>query len=135
MIHEFSTKDMSDLIYDDLSTIQDNEETNTEVVLTTPTIESKFPCRVIDTPLESVNNTENAIPIRKTFQVSIEHWDNEPRMCMEMANNTDKKLQTRNFTRTKSSPITFDEVTKKYRFITKYEVRWNALTNSFSYIK
>ena len=42
MIHEFSTKDMSDLIYDDLSTIQDNEETNTEVVLTTPTIESKF---------------------------------------------------------------------------------------------
>lgn len=74
MIHEFSTKDMSDLIYDDLSTIQDNEETNTEVVLTTPTIESKFPCRVIDTPLESVNNTENAIPIRKTFQVSIEHW-------------------------------------------------------------
>ena len=73
MIHEFSTKDMSDLLYDDLSAIQDNEETNTETVLTTPTTESKFPCRVIETPLESVNKTDNGIPILKTFQVSIEH--------------------------------------------------------------
>ena len=135
MIHEFSTKDMSDLLYDDLSTIQDNEGTNTEVVLTMPTTESTFPCRVIDTPLESINNTNNATPIRKTFQVSIEHWDNKQRMCMEMANNTDKKLQTRNFTRTNSSPIIFDQITKKYRFVTTYEVRWNALTNSFSYIR
>ena len=135
MIYEFSTKDMSDLLYEDLSTIQDNEGVNTEAVLTTPTTESTFPCRVIDTPLESVNNTDNATPIRKTFQVSIEHWDNEQRVCMEMANNTDKQLQKRNFTRTNSSPIIFDQITKKYRFITTYEVRWNALTNSFSYIR
>ena len=135
MIYEFSTKDMSDLLYEDLSTIQDNEGVNTETVLTTPTTESTFPCRVIDTPLESVNNTDNATPIRKTFQVSIEHWDNEQRFCMEMANNTDKQLQKRNFTRTNSSPIIFDQITKKYRFITTYEVRWNALTNSFSYIR
>lgn len=135
MIHEFSTKNMSDLLYDDLSTIQDNEGTNTEVVLTTPTTESTFPCRVIDTPLESINNTNNATPIRKTFQVSIEHWDNKQRVCMEMANNTDKQLQKRNFTRTNSSPIIFDQITKKYRFVTTYEVRWNALTNSFSYIR
>ncbi len=135
MIHEFSTKNMSDLLYDDLSTIQDNEKVNTEVVLTTPTTESIFPCRVIETPLESTNNSNDGIPIRKTFQVSIEHWDNEQRMCMEMAQNTDKKLQKRNFTRTNSSPIIFDQITKKYKFITSYEVRWNALTNSFSYIR
>ncbi|HIU51407.1 MAG TPA: hypothetical protein IAB70_02095 [Candidatus Merdicola faecigallinarum] len=135
MIYEFSTKDMSDLLHDDLSTIQDNEGTNTEVVLTTPTTESIFPCRVIDTPLESVNNTDNAIPIRKTFQVSIEHWDNKQRICMEMADNTDKKLQKRNFIRTNSSPIVFDQITKKYKFITTYEVRYNVLTNSFCYIR
>lgn len=135
MIHEFSSEDMSDLLYDDLSIIQDNKGVNTEAVLTTPTTESIFPCRVIETPLESVNNTENAIPIRKTFQVSIEHWDNKQRFCMEMANNTDKQLKKRNFIRTNSSPITFDEVTKKYKFITTYEVRWNALTNSFCYIR
>ena len=135
MIHEFSTKDMSDLLYDDLSIIQDNEEKNTETVLTTPTIESIFPCRVIETPLESINKTNNGIPILKTFQVSIEHWDDKQRFCMEMANNTDKKLQKRNFTRTNSSPILFDQITKKYKFVTTYEVRWNALTNAFSYIR
>ena len=135
MIHEFSTKDMSDLLYDDLSTIQDNAGINTEVVLTTPTTESTFPCRVIDTPLESINNTDNGIPILKTFQVSIEHWDNKQRVCMEMAERTDKQLQKRNFTRTNSSPIIFDQITKKYRFITTYEVRYNALTNSFCYIR
>lgn len=134
-MYEFTTKDMSDLLYDDLSTIQDIEGINTEVVLTTPTTESTFPCRVIDTPLESINNTNNATPIRKTFQVSIEHWDNKQRVCMEMASNTDKQLQKRNFTRTNSSPIIFDQITKKYRFITTYEVRYNALTNSFSYIR
>ena len=133
MIHEFSTEDMSDLLYDDLSTIQDNEGVNTETVLTTPTTESTFPCRVIDTPLESVNNTNNATPIRKTFQVSIEHWSGEQRFCMEMADKTDKQLQKRNFTRTNSSPIIFDQITKKYRFITTYEVRWNAITNAFRY--
>ena len=135
MIYEFSTKDMSDLLYDDLSVIQDNEGINTEAVLTTPTTESKFPCRVIENPLESINKTQNGIPILKTFQVSIEHWDNEQRFCMEMANKTDKQLQKRNFIRTNSSPIIFDQITKKYRFITTYEVRWNALTNSFYYIR
>lgn len=135
MIHEFNTEDMSDLLYDDLSIIQDNEGANTEAVLTTPSTESKFPCRVIETPLESINKTDNGVPILKTFQVSIEHWDNKQRFCMEMANNTDKQLQKRNFTRTNSSPIIFDQITKKYRFITTYEVRYNALTNSFSYIR
>ena len=134
-MYEFTTKDMSDLLYDDLSTIQDIEGINTEVVLTTPTTESTFPCRVIDTPLESINNTNNATPIRKTFQVSIEHWDNKQRVCMEMADRTDKQLQKRNFTRTNSSPIIFDQITKKYKFITTYEVRYNALTNSFCYIR
>ena len=54
---------------------------------------------------------------------------------MEMADRTDKQLQKRNFTRTNSSPIIFDQITKKYKFITTYEVRYNALTNSFSYIR
>ena len=134
-MYDFTTKNMSDLLYNDLSTIQDNEGLNTELVLTTPTTESIFPCRVIETPLENINKTMNAIPIRKTFQVSIEHWASEQRFCMEMANNTDKKLQKRNFTRTNSSPIIFDQITKKYKFITTYEVRYNGITNSFEYVR
>lgn len=134
-MYEFTTKDMSDLLYDDLSIIQDNYGADTEIALTTPTTESIFPCRIVETPLESINKTNNGIPILKTFQVSIEHWASEQRFCMEMANNTDKQLQKRNFIRTNSSPIIFDQITKKYKFITTYEVRYNALTNAFSYIR
>lgn len=135
MIHKFSTKDMSDLLYEDLSKIEDNTGKNTETVLTTPTTESVFPCRVIETPLESINKTDNGVPIRKTFQASIEHWASEQRFCMKMANNTDKQLEKRNFTRTNSSPIIFDQITKKYKFTTTYEVRYNGIMNSFSCIR
>ena len=135
MIYNFTTKDMSDLLYDDLCAIQDVKETNTEAVLITPTTESIFPVRVINTPLESINITNNAIPIRKTFQVTIEHWSDTQRFCMEMVDNTDKVLQKRNFIKTNTNQILFDEITKKYRLITTYEVRWNALTNSFQFIR
>lgn len=134
-MNDFTTKGMSDLLYDILSEIKDNEKDNTEAVLQTPTTKSKFPCRVIDTPLESVRQTENAIPILKDFQVSIEHWASKQRQCMEMANKTDVELRKKNFVRTNTSPSLFDEITKKYRLITTYEVRYNALTNSFEFIR
>lgn len=134
-MNDFTTKDMSDLLYDILSEIKDDEKNKTEAVLTTPTTKSKFPCRVIETPIESVDLTENAIPIRKTFQVSIEHWDLKQRKCMEMINKTDFELRKKNFIRTNTSPSVFDEITKKYRLITTYEVRYNAITNSFEFIK
>ena len=134
-MNDFTTKDMSDLVCDILSKIKDNEKDNTEAVLQTPTTESIFPCRVINTPLESVIKTENAIPLRKTFQITIEHWASKQREAMEMANKTDLELRKKNFIRTNTSPILFDQITKKYRLITTYEVRYNALTNSFNLIR
>lgn len=134
-MHDFTTKDMSDLLYDILSEIKDDETNKTEAVLTTPTTKSKFPCRVIDTPIESINKTENAIPILKTFQVTVEHWTSKQRECMEMANKTDIELRNYNFIRTNTNPIIFDEITKKYRLITTYEVRYNSIMNSFEFIR
>ena len=130
---DFTTKQMSDMLNDILENIEDVKGTKT--TLTTPTTESKFPVRVINTPLESVNKSRNAIPIRKTFQVTIEHWGDKQRFCMEMANNTDIELRKKNIVRTNTSPISFDLVTKKYRLITTYEVRYNAITNSFEYVR
>lgn len=135
MIQEFTIKDMSDLLYDDLSLIKDDNKNNTEVSLQTPTTESVFPCRLINTPLDSVLKSENAIPVLKDFQITIEHWSEAQRNCMEMASNTDKALQKRNMLRTNTQPIMYDEITKKYRLITSYEVRWNGLTNSFQFIR
>lgn len=135
MTKEFTTKDMSDLLYDDLSQIKDSNKKITEVSLQTPTTESIFPCRLINTPLDNVLKSENAIPILKTFQITIEHWASKQRECMEMASNTDTVLQKRNMLRTNTQPIIYDEITKKYRMITIYEVRWNGLTNSFQFIR
>ncbi len=135
MIQEFTIKDMSDLLYDDLSLIKDDNKKKTECVLQTPTTESIFPCRLINTPLDSVLKSENATPILKDFQITIEHWSDNQRKCMEMASNTDKVLQKRNMLRTNTQPIMYDEITKKYRLITSYEVRWNGITNSFNFIK
>lgn len=135
MIQEFTTRDMSDLLEADLNTIKDNGKSITEVTLQNPTTESKFPCRLIHTPLDSIRKSENAIPILKDFQITIEHWASKQRNCMEMASNTDKVLQKRNILRTNTQPIIYDEITKKNRLITIYEVRWNALTNSFQFIR
>lgn len=135
MIEEFTIKDMSDLLYNDLSKIKDDNENKTEVSLQIPTTESIFPCRLINTPLDSVLKSQNAIPILKDFQITIEHWSNSQRECMEMGSNTDKELQKRNILRTNTQPIIYDEITKKYRLIVIYGVRWEKLTNSFIYIK
>lgn len=54
---------------------------------------------------------------------------------MEMANNTDKVLQKRNMIRTNTQPISYDEITKKYRLITTYEVKYNAIFNTFEFIR
>ena len=135
MIQEFTTEDMSDLLYDDLSQIKDDNKNNTEATLQNPTTESIFPCRLINTPLDSVLKSENAIPVLKNFQITIEHWASKQKECMEMASNTDKVLRKRNMLRTNTQTIIYDEITKKYRFITTYEVRWNGLTNSFNFIR
>ena len=135
MNKEFTTRDMSDLLEADLNSIKDNGKSNTELTLENPTTKSKFPCRLIHTPLDSIRKSENAIPILKDFQITIEHWASKQRNCMVMASNTDEVLRKRNILRTNTQPIIYDEITKKHRLITKYEVRWSALTNSFNFIR
>lgn len=131
---EFTTRDMLDLLYDDLSKIKDDNENITEVKLQTPTVESIFPCRLINTPLDTVLKSQNTIPVLKDFQITIEHWAEDKSNCMKMASNTDQILQKRNMFRANTQPIIYDETTKMYRFITSYQVRWEALTNSFKFI-
>ena len=134
-ISEFSTKDLSDLIYTKLSTIYDDGQTATDVVLQTPTTSTKIPCRVINVPLSQVTKTENAIPVVTRYQVTIENWAKVQRDCMEMGNNTDIALREINFIRTTTTPVLFDEVTKKYRLIATYELNYYGVHNSFEVIR
>ena len=128
-MNELTIKELSDLIYDKLEDIGD------ELILDNPNTESKFPCRTIHTPLEVVLQTLNAIPIKKRFQVTISHWNDKQRECMEMASITDANLRKYNFTRTNTTAIIRDDIVQKYRLDTSYEVVYNALNHSFYFTK
>ena len=47
----------------------------------------------------------------------------------------DNKLQEYNLTRTNTSPLIFDNTSKKYGLTVTYEVRYNGITNAFEFIK
>ena len=134
-ISEYSSKELSDNIYTLLSTIQDDGVNNTEVVIQTPTTSSNFPCRVIHVPQEQITKTENAVPIIKRFQVTIENWAKLQRDVMDMGTRTDTALRGINLIRTTTTQVLFDEVTKKYRLIATYEMDYYGVHNSFEVIR
>lgn len=128
-MRQLDTKVFSDLVYEKL------EELGYEQVLTNPTTESIFPCLELHTPLKSTGKTQNAFPIRTTFQISITCWNEKQRECMEMTDKVEKKLQELNFARTNTSPAIRDAVLKKYGITLFFEVRYNAITDSFEFIR
>ena len=121
---DLSIKDFSDLVYDKLEPLKYKQ------ILTNPTTTSKFPCLELHTPLKSVNLTENAFPIRSTFQISITCWNEKQRQAMQMTDEVDNKLQEYNFTRTNTSPAVYDQILQKYGITITFEVIYNAIMNS-----
>lgn len=123
---DLSIKEFSDLVDEKL------EELEYKKILTNPTTESKFPCIELHTPLKSVNLTENAFPIKSTFQISITCWDKKQRQAMQMTDEVDTILQKYNFTRTNTSPAIYDSILQKYGITITFEVRYNSITASFN---
>lgn len=126
---DLSTKDFSDLVYEKLETLKYKQ------ILTNPTTTSKFPCLELHTPLKSVNKTENVFPIRSTFQISITCWNEKQRQAMQMTDEVDTKLQEYNFIRTNTSPAIYDSILQKYGITITFEVIYNAIMNSFDFIR
>lgn len=127
---DYSIKEFSDLVYDKLKDLKYKQ------VLTNPTIEDKQKELIeLHTPLKSVNKTESGFPILSTFQISITCWNVKQRRCMEMTNEVETKLQDFNFIRTNTSPSIYDSILQKYAITIIFEVRYNALTNSFQFIR
>jgi hypothetical protein len=126
---DLSVLEFSDLTYEKLESLKYKQ------ILTNPTTTSKFPCLELHTTLKSVNKTENAFPIRSTFQISITCWNEKQRQAMKMADEVDKKLQEFNFIRTNTSPAIYDSILQKYGITITFEVRYNSIMNSFDFIK
>ena len=126
---DLSELEFSDLVYEKLESLKYKQ------ILTNPTTTSKFPCLELHTPLKSVILTENAFPIKSTFQISITCWNEKQRQAMKMADEVDKKLQDLNFTRTNTSRAIYDSILQKYGITITFEVRYNSITTSFNFIR
>lgn len=126
---DLSELEFSDLVYAKLEPLKYKQ------ILTNPTTTSKFPCLELHTPLKSVNLTENAFPIRSTFQISITCWNEKQRQAMKMTDKVDSKLQEFNFIRTNTSPAIYDQILQKYGITIKFEVIYNVIMNSFDFIR
>lgn len=126
---DLSELEFSDLVYEKLESLKYKQ------ILTNPTTTSKFPCLELHTPLKSVNLTENAFPIKSTFQISVTCWNEKQRQAMKMADEVDKELQELNFTRTNTSPAIYDSILQKYGITITFEVRYNSIMNSFDFIR
>lgn len=123
---DLSVKEFSDLVYEKLETLKYKQ------ILTNPTSTSKFPCLELHTPLKSVSLTENAFPIKSTFQISITCWDEKQRQAMLMADEVSTKLQEYNFIKTNTNPAVYDQILQKYGITITFEVRFNSITSSFN---
>ena len=128
-MRDLSIKDFSDLIYEQLEILKYKQ------ILTNPTTTSKFPCLELHTPLKSVNKTENAFSIKSTFQISITCWNEKQRQAMQMTDEVSTKLQELNFIRTNTSLAIYDSILQKYGITITFEVIYNAIMNSFDFIR
>lgn len=126
---DLSELEFSDLVYEKLESLKYKQ------ILTNPTTTSKFPCLELHTPLKSVNLTENAFPIKSTFQISITCWNEKQRQAMKMTDEVDNRLQELNFTRTNTSPAIYDSILQKYGITITFEIIYNAIMNSFDFIR
>lgn len=126
---DLSELEFSDLVYEKLESLKYKQ------ILTNPTTTSKFPCLELHTPLKSVNLTENAFPIKSIFQISITCWNEKQRQAMKMADEVDEKLQELNFIRANTSPAVYDTILQKYGISITFEVIYNAIMNSFDFIR
>jgi hypothetical protein len=123
---DLSIKEFSDLVYERLESLKYKQ------ILTNPITTSKFPCLELHTPLKSVNLTENAFPIRSTFQILITCWNEKQRQAMQMTDEVSTKLQKYNFIRTNTSQAVYDTILQKYGITITFEVRYNSITTSFN---
>lgn len=104
------------------------------VTLANPDSKEKFPISVVSNVMQSIRKTENGTPIYSRFSVTIEHWNNSKYESMKKFHETKLLLRKINFTPVGSPIDIYDEVTKKYRYGSRYEVNYNGLTNSFERI-
>lgn len=109
-------------------------ETLGNITLDNPDVQETFPLAVVNNPMQSINKTEDNIPIYKRFSINVEWWTNSRYESMKYYEKTNKLLRNYNFVQKGTQTDMYDEITKKYRYGARYDVNYNGLTNSFERI-
>lgn len=125
MISNFTTEQLTKMLCEKLNTL------GYKIILSNQVVDNAYSTIVVNTPLESVTKKYNIVVLQKTFQMTIECLADNKYNVMKMMDEVSQVLIQYNFTRINTLPDTIDEVSKKYKLSTTFEVKYNGLTNSF----
>lgn len=109
-------------------------ETLGNTTLSNPDSEETFPIYVISNPMQTIKKSEDNFPIYTRFSITVENWNDSKYEAMKLHQLTYKLLRQYNFCPVGSPIDMYDEITKKHRYGSRYEVNYNGLTNSFERI-
>lgn len=98
-------------------------------LLTNPGSAARFPCCVVQPPLQRPEYHGGAW----LLSVTAEAWAERRYEAMRISDLVKCKLLELNFTLTGNTPLFQDPVTEKWRFGGTYEARWNAITNELEF--
>ena len=111
------------------------EELGYNTLLSNPDTNAKYPCITVGNTLSSILVTEDKVPVRTRFQISIEVWATKKYEAMSILDKVTVKLRELNLTKVGNPIENYDEITSKHRRGYSYEVFFNGLTNSFDRTK
>lgn len=111
------------------------EELKYNTLLSNPSTDAIFPCITVGNTLSSILVTEDKIPVRTRFQITIEVWATKKYEAMGILDKVTVKLRELNLTKVGNPIENYDEITSKHRRGYSYEVFFNGLTNSFDRTK
>lgn len=111
-----------------VSKIGELEEIGTKrTILTNPDTRMSFPVCVVQPPLQTPRYHGGAW----NLSIIVEVWSDTQYTSMRLFDLVKAKLIDLNFTLTNNTPLMQDPVIHKWRFGGYFEVRWNAINNTY----
>ena len=124
-LHELNTELITQIFVDKVAEIP--EIGTNGALLSNPGTAAKFPVCVIRPPISKLKNGGAAFDL----SVTIEVWAEGQYPALSIFDKVRIKLKDYNLKLANSTPLFFDAATKKWRYGGYFEVRWNAIDNSF----
>lgn len=123
-LYELNTEFLTRLIVDKAAEVPEIGPHG--AVITNPSSKAKFPACVIQPPLARPRGSA-----AYDLSFTIEAWASDQYSALRTLDQVRVKLEECNLVLTNNTPLFYDAATAKWRYGGYFEVRWNAITNSF----